>query len=113
MVRRIYNPAQYESYQGLLPMNRFITTAAILLFIAQLPFVFNFFWSLFAGKKAAENPWEATTLEWTTPSPPPHGNWPGAVPEVHRGPYDYSLPGEASDWLPQNQPDRGAASARG
>ncbi|MEE8325852.1 MAG: cbb3-type cytochrome c oxidase subunit I [candidate division NC10 bacterium] len=103
MMRRIYNPLQYEFLQSLQPLNVFITYAAIVLFLGQLPFVVNFFWSLWAGKKAEQNPWEANTLEWTTPSPPPHGNF-EAIPVVYRGPYEYSLPEVSEDWLPQDRP---------
>ncbi|HUH26132.1 MAG TPA: hypothetical protein VLY87_05860, partial [Flavobacterium sp.] len=72
----------------------------------QLVFLFNFFYSIFYGKKAAQNPWRATTLEWTTPVEHMHGNWPGAIPEVHRWPYDYSKPGYEEDFVPQTTPLR-------
>ncbi|MGH7865401.1 MAG: cytochrome c oxidase subunit I, partial [Candidatus Binataceae bacterium] len=63
-----------------------------------------FILSLARGRKAGENPWHANTLEWTTPSPPPHGNWPGPIPIVYRGPYEYSSPESPdSDFLPQSQ----------
>jgi cytochrome c oxidase subunit 1 len=104
MMRRIYNPSQYEFTKELLPMNEFITVAAIGLLLFQIPFAVNFLWSLFAGKKVGENPWEATTLEWTTPSPPPHGNWPGAIPQVYRRPYEYAVPGVEEEVLPQHNP---------
>src|SRR5262249_41576395 len=84
------------------PINVFITISAICLGLAQIPLVINFFWSLFAGEKATENPWQANTLEWTAPSPPPHGNF-GAIPTVYRGPYEYSSPEVPEDWLPQNR----------
>ncbi len=103
MMRRIYNPLQYEFLQSLQPINVFITYAAIVLFLGQIPFVVNFFWSLWAGKLAGRNPWQANTLEWTTPSPPPHGNF-EAIPVVHRGPYEYSVPEVSEDWLPQDRP---------
>jgi cytochrome c oxidase subunit 1 len=83
------------------PLNIFITTMAILLILSQIIFVINFFWSLFAGRVAAANPWQANTLEWTTSSPPPHENF-AAIPEVYRGAYEYSVPGQIDDWLPQN-----------
>ncbi|MEK7668767.1 MAG: cytochrome c oxidase subunit I, partial [Gemmatimonadota bacterium] len=85
------------------PMNRFVSVSAFLLFAAQVPFVANFFWSLFRGPKAAANPWRDNSLEWTVPSPPPHLNF-AATPTVHRGPYEYSVPGAAEDFLPQDQP---------
>jgi cytochrome c oxidase subunit 1 len=83
-----------------------IATWAMLVMLAfQAVFIINFFWSLFAGKKASANPWEANTLEWQAPSPPPHGNFPpDAMPTVYRGPYEYSVPGRASDFWPQNEP---------
>jgi cytochrome c oxidase subunit 1 len=101
-MRRIYNPLQYEFLQNLQGINVFITVSALLLAVSQIPFVVNFFWSLFAGKKAGENPWLANTLEWTTPSPPPHGNF-GAQPVVYRAPYEYSSPEVKEDWLPQSR----------
>jgi cytochrome c oxidase subunit 1 len=73
------------------------------LLLGQIPFVVNFFWSLFAGQKAEDNPWRANTLEWSTTSPPPHENF-ESIPTVYRGPYEYSLPGEADDWLSQDRP---------
>ena len=75
----------------------------MVLLLGQLPFMFNFFWSLFAGPRASENPWHANTLEWATSSPPPHGNF-AKVPTVYRDPYDYSVPGMTEDWLPQYAP---------
>ena len=104
MMRRIYNPMQYEFLQPLQPINVFITISAICLGLAQIPFVINFFWSLFAGKQAALNPWQANTLEWSAPSPPPHGNWGETLPVVYRGPYEYSSPEVAEDYLPQDRP---------
>ena len=80
------------------------TRYALALGLAQIPFVINFFWSLFAGRKAPMNPWNATTLEWTAPSPPPHLNWGDRIPTVYRGPYEYSSPESAEDWLPQTTP---------
>ena len=101
-MRRIYNPTQYEFMQPLQDINVFITVSALILGLSQIPFVVNFFWSLFAGKKAERNPWKANTLEWTTPSPPPHGNF-DAIPVVYRGPYEYSSPEVTEDWLPQDR----------
>ena len=77
--------------------------AAWLLGLAQIPFIINFFWSIKHGNKASDNPWEATTLEWTLPSPPPHGNF-AKVPTVYRGPYEYSVPGHPRDFIPQDEP---------
>ena len=85
-------------------LNMFISIAAILTFSSQAIFFWNFFYSMFKGKKATENPWNSTTLEWTTPIEPGHGNWPGEIPAVYRWPYDYSKPGAESDFIPQNVP---------
>ncbi len=80
-----------------------ITIASIISFVLQLVFVFNFFYSIFKGRKVLSlNPWGANTLEWTTPLRPGHGNWPGDIPEVHRWPYDYSKDGV--DHIPQTVP---------
>ena len=77
-------------------------SCAIGLGLAQIPFVINFFYSLFAGPKAEQNPWQANTLEWVAPTPPPHGNF-LEQPTVYRGPYEYSSPEVKEDWLPQNR----------
>ena len=71
--------------------------------LAQLPFIINFFLSLKKGKKAEKNPWQATTLEWAAPSPPPHGDF-AVTPVVYRGPYEYSVPGAERDYSPQFEP---------
>jgi cytochrome c oxidase subunit 1 len=102
---------QYEYLEQFGDMNVFITISAFCLGLSQIPFVVNFIWSLFAGEKAPENPWEANTLEWSAPSPPPHGNF-VTQPQVYRGPYEYSVPGAEQDWLPQDRP-LGAAAATG
>jgi cytochrome c oxidase subunit 1 len=103
-MRRIWNPLQYEFLQPLQGMNQFISVSAFLLGLSQILFLVNFFWSLFAGKKAEVNPWHANTLEWGAPSPPPHGNWGEHLPIVHHGPYEYSVPGVEEDYLPQTTP---------
>jgi cytochrome c oxidase subunit 1 len=100
-MRRIYNPLQYDFLKPLAPVNQFITMAAVALLLAQVPFVLNFLGSLWFGAEAPDNPWRATTLEWTTPSPPPHGNF-ATVPTVYRGPYEYNVPRAPDDFLPQN-----------
>jgi len=102
-MRRIYNPMQYEFLQHQQHWNVFMTYGAIFLGLSQLFFVVNFFWSLFAGRKAPMNPWNSTTLEWTAPSPPPHLNWGPVLPTVYRGPYEYSDPEATEDYLPQTQ----------
>lgn len=87
-------------------LNMFITVAALVVGAAQLVFLFNVAWSLRHGREAGGNPWRATTLEWQTPqTPPAHGNWGKELPIVYRWAYDYSVPGAAEDFLPQNQPD--------
>jgi cytochrome c oxidase subunit 1 len=86
-------------------LHTYILWAAVGLGLAQIPFIINFFWSISNGKPAgSDNPWGSTTLEWQTPTPPPHGNF-ATVPHVYRGPYEYSVPGHATDFTPQNQPD--------
>ena len=86
-------------------LNVFVTHAAFLLLLAQIPFIINVFTSMFNGKKVeSDNPWEATTLDWQTPTPPPHGNFTKEI-VVHRGPYEYSVPGHPTDFTPQNAPD--------
>ena len=99
-MRRIYDPSQYEFLQPLAPLNRFITISALLLMVSQIPFALNFIVSWFKGAKAPDNPWRANGLEWTTPSPAPHGNFP-EMPTVYRGPYEYSSPLVEEDFLLQ------------
>lgn len=110
-MRRIYNPLKYEFLQPLQPINIFISVSAMVLGTVQLLFIFNFFWSLFKGKKAERNPWKANTLEWTAPSPPPHGNF-DVNPIVYRGPYEYSSPEVEEDWLPQTRKIEQPAAAK-
>ena len=106
--RRLYDGGeQYAHAQGVLHWNEVMSWGAWILAVAQIPFFINFFYSMFKGQKVNSNPWEATTLEWAAaPSPPPHGNF-LSEPVVHRGPYEYSVPGEASDFSPQNAPAKG------
>jgi len=90
---------------------RVVATAGLLIIIAFQPiFLFNFVYSLFRGPVASENPWRANTLEWTVPSPPPHGNF-AHLPVVYRGPYEYSVPNRADDYWPQHLPDTGRTEA--
>jgi cytochrome c oxidase subunit I len=102
--RRYYQFTSFDFTQSYTDLNMFITVAAILTFVAQLIFLWNFFASIFTGKRASQNPWNSTTLEWTTPVNPGHGNWPGEIPAVYRWSYDYSKPGAAEDFIPQNIP---------
>jgi cytochrome c oxidase subunit 1 len=101
-MRRIYDPTEYEFLQPLQGINEFITINAFLLFAVQFIFALNFVVSWFRGKKATENPWEDTGLEWTTPSPPPHGNWPD-TPTVYHPPYEFSSPLVEEDYLMQDR----------
>jgi cytochrome c oxidase subunit 1 len=102
---RRYADTSGASYLAALdPVHQFITFAAIATVAAQLIFVINFLWSMWKGKKAEINPWHATTLEWTVPSPPPHDNFGGAYPTVYRGAYEFSVPGAADDFILQNVP---------
>jgi cytochrome c oxidase subunit 1 len=112
MMRRIYNPAQYEFLQPLQWWNVLITWGAFALGLAQIFFIVNFLWSLFVGKRAPRNPWNANTLEWTAPSPPPHLNWGDRIPTVYHGPYEYSVPGVSEDFLPQTRPLPSRAALR-
>src|SRR3989475_6344600 len=84
-------------------IHNFISIAAMITITAQLLFLFNFFWSLKKGKKAGINPWNATTLEWTVPSPPPHDNFAGHLPTVNHGPYEFSVPGAPKDFILQSE----------
>ncbi len=102
-MRRIYNPTQYEFLRPLQHWNVFMTVSALGLGLAQIPFVINFFYSLFAGPKAERNPWHANTLEWVAPTPTPHGNFGPTLPTVYRGPYEYSSPEVEEDYLPQDR----------
>ena len=104
-MRRIYDPNQYDFLQPLQPMNTFITWVVFALIAFQLIFAVNYLWGIVKGPKAEQNPWKSNTLEWTAaPSPPPHGNFPGGTPTVHRGPYEYSSPDGEGDYLPQDLP---------
>lgn len=102
--RRYYAFTEFEFMNKWLTVNVFVTWAAIIAALAQIAFLFNFFYSIFKGKKAPQNPWEANTLEWTTPVEHLHGNWPGEIPTVYRWPYDYSKPGAETDFIPQTVP---------
>ncbi|MFT4604641.1 MAG: cytochrome c oxidase subunit 1 [Rhodothermales bacterium] len=105
--RRLYDGgASYEFAQEVIHYNETMSIAAWVLGLFQLPFIFNFFWSIWKGKKVEnDNPWDATTIEWTATTSPPmgHGNF-ETVPTVYRGPYEYSVPGHDTDFYPQDQP---------
>ena len=102
--RRYAELSQFDYLKHLQPLHDFITVAAFITIAAQLIFFFNFFWSMFKGAKAPINPWEATGLEWTIPSPPPHDNFGDADPVVSHGPYEYSVPGVPRDYIMQTDP---------
>lgn len=102
--RRYYNYTAFEMFNGFADLNTMISIFAIIGGLAQFIFVFNFIYSAIRGPKAPQNPWDSNTLEWTTPVEHLHGNWPGAIPEVHRWPYDYSLPDRDQDFVPQTEP---------
>ncbi|GJQ20966.1 MAG: cytochrome c oxidase subunit 1 [Bacteroidia bacterium] len=103
--RRLYDGgAQYAHAQNVLQWNEVMSISAWALALFQIPFILNFFWSMKKGRQVeSDNPWGATTLEWQTPTPPPHGNF-TSIPEVYRGPYEYSVPDAAKDYTPQNVP---------
>ncbi|HSB94036.1 MAG TPA: cbb3-type cytochrome c oxidase subunit I [Flavitalea sp.] len=103
MPRRYLDYANWSSFNQFSDLNKFISTVAMVVFAIQLLFVFNFFYSIFKGRKVTSmNPWGATTLEWTAPIRPGHGNWPGEIPEVHRWAYDYSKDGR--EFIDQTEP---------
>ncbi len=102
--RRYYTNSEFPMFNDFVDLNQFVTISAIIGALAQLIFLFNFFYSMFRGPKASQNPWNANTLEWTTPMAHTHGNWPGALPVVYRWPYDYSKPGKDLDFVPQTVP---------
>lgn len=102
--RRLFDGGQtYDFAQPILQWNVVSSWGAWMLGVFQIPFIVNFFWSIWKGPKTDNNPWEATTLEWTAPSPPPHGNF-LEPPHVYRGPYEYSVPGAPRDYVPQSEP---------
>jgi cytochrome c oxidase subunit 1 len=115
MLRRMYDgAATYSAVSNpgatgalsasIIHTNVTISIAAWCLALSQIPFILNFFWSINNGRPVVtDNPWDATTLDWQTPTPPPHGNF-LETPTVVRGPYEYSVPGHKKDFLPQNEP---------
>jgi len=99
--RRLVDPTLQVHNLTTQPLNLVSSWSAWTLFLFQIPFIVNFFHSIWKGKKVGRNPWNATTLEWAAPSPPPHGNF-ETVPRVYRGPYEYSVPGMKEDFFPQH-----------
>ncbi len=107
MPRRYYDYSAWESFKQFGTLNSFISVVVIIVFFAQLLFVVNFFASIWKGRKQTTlNPWGATSLEWTTPIRPGHGNWPGEVPTVYRWAYDYKDDGHGNDFIAQTTPLR-------
>ncbi|MBS1535638.1 MAG: cbb3-type cytochrome c oxidase subunit I [Bacteroidetes bacterium] len=102
--RRYYTNTNFPMFDDLQNVNVLITTFALVGGVFQLVFLFNFFYSIFYGKKTVQNPWKSNTLEWTAPIEHIHGNWHGEIPHVHRWAYDYSKPGHDDDFVPQNVP---------
>jgi cytochrome c oxidase subunit 1 len=102
--RRYSQLTEVAYLQPLMPLQRFITFAAFITIAGQLIFLWNLFSSMISGEKASDNPWEATTLEWTTATPPPHDNFGGHTPVVYHGPYEYSVPGAPRDYVMQTDP---------
>ncbi len=104
--RRLYDGGAYYAHaQDVLFLNKAMTHSALALAVVQIPFIVNFFYSIWFGRKVESNPWDATTLEWAAPSPPiGHGNF-DAPPAAYRGPYEYSAPGAPQDFTPQYEPE--------
>ncbi|MBS1597018.1 MAG: cbb3-type cytochrome c oxidase subunit I [Bacteroidetes bacterium] len=103
MPRRYLDTSGWHSFNNFIGLNRFISTVAMIVFAVQIMFVFNFFYSIFKGRRVTtQNPWGANTLEWTTPIHAGHGNWPGEIPEVHRWAYDYAKDGR--EFIQQTEP---------
>jgi cytochrome c oxidase subunit 1 len=101
--RRYLDLRDWHAFNKFDDLNKMITVVSIIVFAMQLMFVFNFFYSIFKGRRVrTPNPWGANTLEWTTPINPGHGNWPGEIPEVHRWAYDYGKDGR--EFIPQTEP---------
>jgi cytochrome c oxidase subunit 1 len=103
MPRRYLDYSNWASFNQFEGLNKVISVSSIIVFAVQLLFIFNFFYSIFKGRRVTNlNPWQATTLEWTTPVHPPHGNWEGEIPEVHRWAYDYDK--DERSFIPQTEP---------
>jgi cytochrome c oxidase subunit 1 len=104
--RRIYNYEHFPELagDGMFLLRRIATVALLVMLAFQIVFFYNCFISWRKGVRAGKNPWRSNTLEWTTESPPPHGNWPEGLPNVYRGPYEYAHPDREEDFWPQNEP---------
>ena len=97
---------------SIMELNTWILAAAVGLGLAQIPFIINLFWSINHGEKVGTNPWQATTVDWQTPTPPPHGNF-ATEPHIVRGPYEYSVPGHPTDFTPQCETVAAVKTAHG
>ncbi len=113
MPRRFSSFDEYEFLNSLDPLVLLASVAAIVTIAVQFLFYFNLVWSIFKGKRASDNPWEATTLEWTTATPPPHDNFAGILPTVYRGPYEFAVPGAPNDFVMQTEAEAEVASGNG
>ncbi|HBB88949.1 MAG TPA: cytochrome c oxidase subunit I [Blastocatellia bacterium] len=113
MPRRYSQFTEYTFLSRLHPLVVFVSVVAIITVLTQFLFYFNLIWSIFKGKKATANPWDATTLEWTTASPPPHDNFAGVLPVVYRGPYEFAVPGAPNDFVMQTEPETEAERVGG
>ncbi len=107
------NVRRYASFTDnylipLIPVHKFITIAALFTGAAQLIFFYNLIWNRFRGPKATDNPWEATTLEWSTTSPPPFDNFGGKHPVVYHGPDEYGVEDPPGDYIMQASPEKAA-----
>jgi cytochrome c oxidase subunit I len=105
------NVRRYQAFvddylQPLIPVHKFITIAALLTGLSQLIFLYNLIYSRFKGAPAPDNPWEATSLEWATATPPPHDNFGGKLPVVYHDPYQYGIEGSSGDYVMQNSPEQ-------
>jgi len=106
--RRYYQFTLVKEFDVWMDVNVLMTVGALIGGFAQLFFLYNFFYSIFRGKKATQNPWKSNSLEWSAPVERLHGNWPGEIPTVYRGPYEYSRPDRELDYFPQYEPDESA-----
>jgi cytochrome c oxidase subunit 1 len=109
--RRYSQLTELKYLEPLISLQKFISIAAFITIAAQIIFVINLFWSMKKGKVAGRNPWNATTLEWITTSPPPHDNFGGITPVVHHGPYEYGVPGAERDFIMQTDPPTAGTAA--
>jgi cytochrome c oxidase subunit 1 len=106
--RRYYQFTLVKEFDVWMDVNVLMTVGALIGGFAQLFFLYNFFYSIFRGKKATQNPWNSNSLEWSAPVERIHGNWPGEIPTVYRGPYEYSRPDRELDYFPQYEQDESA-----